>query len=225
MEGYYWVKTWSAESAILLVWGSKALGNVNNSDGHMYRSNTTLRENMFKENDMRVVVFDANPLSFTRANVNHFGGTPTLVIDMSKQNHMQTLLPILRGRAKVFCLHTPFYLERPAMLLTKSAEKGRLDHLMNGSRKFGDEKRNIVLGTLIHESCDRALLAKTCSSCMGIFTEAELRPNDWDCMHTVCGECRQRARLCYHAEHARGFLTLEERVLPDSPFNSLDFNL
>ena len=226
MEGsYYWVKFWSPSNAIILVWGDTALSNVNTSDGMMYYANTSRYETLIKDNHMRVVVFDSNPLTHTHMDVQLFGGTPTLVIDMSVCNYISTLIPLLRGRDKVICLNTPFYLEKPAIHVNRSSEIGQLKFLMEGSRKFNNDLQNIIFSKLVAQSRDSKLDVKTCSSCMGMFDE--LMANDLECMHLVCNNCWLSSQQCYHPHHTRGFLLLRERILPDSPFIDDDdaFNL
>jgi len=220
-----WLKFWSPSNAIILVWGETALSTVNTSNGMMYPANTSCYEILIKNNHMRVVVFDSNPLTHTHMDVQLFGGAPTLVIDMSKDNYTSTLMPLLRGRDKVICLNTPFYLEKPAIHVTRSSEIGQLKFLMEGSRKFNDELQNSILSNLVTKARDSPLDEKTCSSCMGIFNE--LVSNDLECGHLVCSDCWLSSQQCYHPQHTRGFLLVRERILPNSPFIDDDdaFNL
>lgn len=218
LDDQLWLEWFPEQCSVIVVWGENSLGRVTRTTAIRARENTSTKEEMFRRMGMRVVVFDSNPPNLLSAEYEMFGGRPTFVIDMTQRNHMETLLPILRRRQNVICLHVPFYLGPLAHHIHKSQEIRPLLNLLDGSLIFATEQAKLeALGGTVQLSQDNGVLMRTCSSCMMVLhhTHTMIRHYGSTCSegHLFCRKCEDTASTCYHHQHKRSFNLPTERVL------------
>ncbi len=181
---------------IILVWSPAALESIKKSCLLKSKANVTNLDHIITRDCIyRVYVFDSRPAKRLVSNVQLFGGTPTLVVDVSNV----LCADIVRfcseqEQRTIWAFNIPFW-SHYFKVIDQQANVTQLAVLLEGNTEYEDEDLRAL------EELTRISARSYCSSCF-VCTIEKLTPTCGG-YHYICVDCSDNKKDCFHASHKR----------------------
>lgn len=194
------VKEWSADGHVILVWKRDALLAVKSSPLLKYKHNVTNLDHIIKDDNIfRIVVFDSKPNKRLVSNTQLYGGAPTLVVDISSILYAD-VVDFCSKRENVLAFNIPFWMHYFKVVDEHTNVVELLSFLVEGNNDIAnkEELRKLEECTRLSEEAQQDFCS-CCFACNG--GNNVIKP----CGHYACAECVNTKRECLNTQHKKEF--------------------